>query len=582
MSVLGRVARYAVPHRRALAVAVGLVVLHAALEVAKPWPIKIVADHVLGDRVLAALPGVGKPMLLALACIGLLVLSVGLAAVNVLLNRATVGIGQHMVSDLRAELVTHLQRLSLGFFSSRPTADLAYRVAFDTYAVQSIAMNGIMPSLTAAVLLLGMVAVMLHMNVVLAGIFLAVAPLLFFTMRLLGRRIAALSSEFRENESRFLSHTQQGVGAMQTVQAFTAEERERERILRASRRALGSALRLYVFQSGYSGAVSVVIALGTAAVLYAGGVLGMAGQLSVGDLIVFVTYLTALAAPITSVSETVGLVQEGSAGARRVFQVLDTPPTVADAPGARSLADVQGTLRFEGVSFTYAEAPASGFALRDVSFEATAGTRVALVGPTGAGKTTLMSLIPRFADPASGRVLLDGHDLRDLALHWLRAQIGVVAQVPVLFPATLAENIRYGNPTASDDDVLRAAELADVSSFAKRLPAGFETPIGPEGHALSQGQAQRVTIARALVKDPRILLLDEPTSALDVESERYVMAGIARAMEGRTTIAIAHRLSTVRRADQVLVLDQGHIVESGPYDSLRHADGPFQRLHELL
>jgi ATP-binding cassette subfamily B protein/subfamily B ATP-binding cassette protein MsbA len=425
--------------------------------------------------------------------------------------------------------------------------------------------------------------VMLRMNALLAAIFFAVGPLLFLTIRLLSGRIARLATETSERESSFLEETQRDIDAIQIVKAFTAEADERAHVMRASGRALAAAFRLYFVQSGYAGAVSVLLALATAAVLYAGGLLGLEGRVTIGELVVFVSYLQALYAPVDSVSRTVGVMQESSAGARRVFEVLDSEPDVRDSLFARPLRSVEGALRFKHVSFAYPGA-ADSLALEDIDFEAEAGSLVALVGPSGAGKTTLVSLIPRFFDPTAGRVLLDGADLRQFRLHSLRSRIGVVAQVPLLFPLSLADNIRYGRPEASDDDVRRAADVAGVTGFAERLPQGFETAVGATGHTLSQGEAQRLTIARALVRDPRILILDEPTSALDPETEARVVAGIDRARAGRTTFVIAHRLSTVRRADQVLVLEAGRLVEWGTFAALSDAGGLFARLqsHGLL
>lgn len=575
--LVARVVRYLRPHRGRLGLALLLVGITSALEVARPWPLKVVVDSVLGDTPLRV-PGLGAPdgtTLLAGACAALLALALASAVGGVLQNRLTIGIGQAMVAELRSDLVRHLQGLSLGFFGRRPGGDLVYRVVFDTLAVQSLAMNGLFPLLTAAVLLAGMSVVMLRMNALLAGIFLAVAPVLFVAIRLLGRRIAGLSIELRERESRFLSETERGVGAIQVVQAFTAEPRERARVLEASSRALEAANRLYLFETGYSGVITVLVACGTAAVIWAGGRLGMEGRLTAGDLVVFVTYLAALYAPINSVAQTLGLVQGAAAGARRVFEILDQAPDVRDRPGARSLGPVAGHVRFENVTFRH---PGSRFSLREIDVAVPAGARVAVVGASGAGKSTLMSLLPRFHDPDAGCVRLDGTDLRDVTLRSLRAAIGIVPQQPLLFPTTLEENVRYGRPAATAAELERACDLAGVKEFAAELPAGMATAVGPEGHALSQGQMQRVTIARALLRDPRILILDEPTSALDPGTEAAVMSGVARAMEGRTAFVIAHRLSTVRHADLVLVLEDGRLVETGSFDALREAGGAFERL----
>jgi len=576
--VLRRVARYLAPYRARFAVALGMVALLAALELARPWPLKIVVDNVLGAKPLTFAPAsFDARTLLVAACAGLLLLQVALAILGVLQNRLTIGIGQRMVTDLRAELVAHLQRLSLGFFGRRPGSDLVYRVAFDTFSVQSMAMNGLFPLVTALALLAGMSVVLFRMNPTLALLFVGIAPILFLTIRFVGRRIATLATTQRESESAFFSEAQRGVGAIHVVQAFTAEQREHERVMDASDRALDAALRLYVFETGYAGLVSVVMALGTAVVLYAGGLQGLAGTMSAGDVIVFVTYLASLYGPIHALSQTTGLIQGATAGARRAFEVLDADPEVKDRPGARALASVRGAMRFEGVCFSYGD---DSFGLHDVSFEAPPGALVAVVGPTGAGKTTLVSLVPRFYDPGAGRVTLDDVDLRELQVRSLRRHVGIVPQAPLLFPATLEENVRYGRPEATATELARACELAGVTRFLSQLPHGLATKVGPEGQQLSQGQAQRVTIARALLKDPRILILDEPTAALDAETEAYVMSGIEQVMKDRTTFVIAHRLSTVRRADLLLVLEAGRLVETGTYESLRRAGGLFQRLHE--
>jgi ATP-binding cassette subfamily B protein/subfamily B ATP-binding cassette protein MsbA len=578
MSTFRRVLAYLARYRGRFAVALALVLVSSAAELARPWPLKITLDFVLGSEAPPpVLAGIERGARLALACAALVLLQLACAALAVWLNRISIEVGQRMVNDLRAQLLTHLQGLSLGFFDQRSTSDLVYRVAFDSFAVQSMLMNGLFPLLSGAVLLIGMSGVLLAMNPPLAAIFFALTPALYLMISAFGRRIERASSLQRERESRFLETAQQGLGSMQLVQAFTAEAREHERMMRASSSALDSSLRLYVLQTTYAGAVNALLAVGSACVLYAGGTLGMSGQISAGDLIVFVTYLTLLLGPINTAAQTMGLMRAAVTGARRVFELLDTAPEIQDPPRPLPLRGVRGALRLDQVSFRY---PGGALALRDVSLEIPAGSMLALVGPTGAGKTTLASLIPRFRDPSAGRVLLDGLDLRDLRRHDLRARIGIVPQAPVLFPATLAENIRYGRPEASDADVERAAELAGVAQLARGLLAGYQTRLGPGGQMLSHGQMQRVTIARALLRDPRLLILDEPTSALDAETEAFVMASIEQAMKGRTTLVIAHRLSTVQRADLVAVLEEGRLVEVGRFEELQRAGGTFQRLYE--
>jgi ATP-binding cassette subfamily B protein len=344
LGVLRRVGAYLRPYRRRFLFQLGFVAVISAAEIAKPWPLKIVVDHVLGGRPLEAARrlGLDTRSLLVAVCAGTLALHVGLAVLRVLLNRGTIGIGQHMVADLRAELVAHLHALSLGFFGRRPATDLVYRVAYDTLAVQSMTMNGFFPLVGSTLMLAGMTVVLLRMNHTLAWIFLAVAPVLLLAIRVLGGRVADLARQNRESESRFLSETQRGLGSIAVVQAFTAEPIEHDRVMRASSDALSSTLRLNLFETGYAGVINVLMALCSVAVLYVGGQLGLSGRLSVGELLIFVSYLASLYAPLDSLSQVVARLHSGSAGARRVFEILDEQPAVRDDPQGRTLGEVHG------------------------------------------------------------------------------------------------------------------------------------------------------------------------------------------------------------------------------------------------
>jgi ATP-binding cassette subfamily B protein/subfamily B ATP-binding cassette protein MsbA len=572
-----RLAHYMRPHAATLgALGAGLALI-SALELARPWPLKIVVDHVLGHEPLPGWIGLRPGGLLAAACLGTLGLQLALSVLRLNHNRQSIAIGQRMVNDLRSEFVAHLQRHSLRFFGSRRSADIVYRIVYDSMALQSLATNGLFPLANSVLLVGGMALVMLDIHLALALVFLGVTPLLFLVVQRLGRRVSRLAREMREAESRFLGEAQRGVEDIAVVQAFTAEPLEHQRTIQASQEALSSAGRLHVFETVYAGGVNGVIALGTAAVLYVGGKLGMAGDLSAGDLVVFVSYVSSLHAPIHALSQLASRWRTGAVSLQRVFELLDEEPEIRSAPGARAATDVRGGVHFDGVGFAY---PEGSFALRDISFRTEPGMRIALVGRTGSGKSTLLRLLPRFHDPDSGRILLDGVDLRDLELGSLRACIGIVPQVPMLFPASLADNIRYGRRGASDAELWAAADRAGVSALVDDLPRGMATLVGPGGHALSQGQLQRITIARALLRNPPILILDEPTSALDPETEAYVIRSVEDAMRDRTTFVIAHRLATLRRADLVLVLEAGRIVEAGTYQTLRWAGGRFQRAHE--
>jgi ATP-binding cassette subfamily B protein/subfamily B ATP-binding cassette protein MsbA len=572
------VLRRLAPHRGLFALAVLQVLVIGLLELAKPWPLKVVVDGVLGGKPLGSpwLAALAPRALLAVACAALVGIYALLGLLAVTSNYATISVGQRMVNDFRSELYAHLQRLSLAFHSRREVGDLLYRLTADTFAIQTLTMNGFFPVLTSAVLLCGMVVVMLRLDVTLTLIALGVVPLLFVTIAALSRRITALATDARLKESALWGVAQRAIGAIRVVQAFTTEDLEHRRFLASSGESLAATLRLYTFQTVYGAVVNVLIAVGTAAVLWTGAAHVLAGRLSVGEVLVFASYLASLYAPINSLTQTWGLVQGARVGAERVFELLETAPDLPD--GTRDLArgEVRGAVAFEDVSFGYEPAH---LVLENITFAVRAGETVAIVGATGAGKTTLASLVPRFYDPTAGRVLLDGVDVRTFRLRALRQQVAMVLQPPLVFPATVRENIAYGRPEATLAEVRAAAALAQLDDFLARLPAGLETPVGEGGATLSAGEQLRITIARALLRDAPLLILDEPTSALDATTEARVMAALERLTAGRTTFVIAHRLSTVRRADRVVVLDAGRLVEQGTFAELLARGGVFARLY---
>ncbi len=362
------------------------------------------------------------------------------------------------------------------------------------------------------------------------------------------------------------------MSSIKVVQAFTKEDDEHRRFMGASGESLRATLRLYSWQTLYSGAVDGVVAAGTALVVYAGARAVTSGALTIGQLIVFISYLAQLYAPINQITQSWGLIAGARVGARRVFEVLDTEPDLADGARGFPPQGARGAVAWRGVRFRYRpETPV----LTGIDLTVPAGAKIAVVGATGAGKSTLLGLLPRFFDPTGGAVEIDGVDLREYSLKSLRDQIALVLQPPLIFPLSVRDNIAYGRPGADDAAIERAARLARIDDLIGSLPQGYDTVIGESGVALSEGEKQRVTIARALLRDAPILILDEPTSALDVETEALVMAGIERLMEGRTTFIIAHRLSTVRRCDRIIVLQGGAIVEQGGFTELLRRDGVF-------
>ncbi len=579
LRVVAKVLRRLRPYRGLFALAVLQVLLVGVLELAKPWPLKVIVDNVLGGTPFTAfgLEGLPPRALLGVACGALIVVYLLLGALTVTSNYATIGVGQRMVNDFRGELYAHLQRLSLAFHSRRQVGDLLYRLTADTFAIQTLTMNGFFPILTSLVLLGGMVVVMVRLDPFLTLVALVVVPLLFVTIARLSHRITTLSTDARVKESALWAVAQRTMGAIRVIQAFTTEEEEQSKFVGTSRASLDANLRLYTFQTVYAAFVNVLIAGGTAAVLWVGATRVLDHRLTIGDVLVFTSYLASLYAPINSLTQTWSLIQGAKVGAERVFEILETVPDLPDGTRELTRAAVRGDVTFEDVHFAYDE---QRQVLRGVTFAAKSGQLIAIVGATGAGKTTMVSLVPRFYDPSSGRVLLDGVDVRELRLKALRQQVSMVLQPALVFPTTVRENIAYGRSSATPAQVAEAATMAQLDDFLARLPDGLDTVVGEAGATLSAGEQLRITIARAILRDAPLLILDEPTSALDAATEARVMAALERLMAGRTTFVIAHRLSTVRRADVILVLDGGRIVEQGSFSELVARGGHFARLHE--
>ncbi len=569
---------YLWPYRVPFLAALGQVFLISACELLKPWPLKIIIDNVLSNQPLdwIWLGGLQQDTLLVVACIGMVVIYVLLGSILLLNNYTTIKIGQRMVNDLRGDLYNHLQRLSLSFHSRRQVGDLLYRVAADTYSIQSLTMNGVFPIVSAVVLLVGMFVIMIRMDWVLTLLALGVCPLLLLSISVFGKTLTSAATTARQQESEVYSLVQRAMSAMRVIQAFTKEEEEHRRFMRASEQSLGSSLRLYVLQTFYSGLVNVIMAVGTAVVVWVGARHVMSGTLSVGEIVVFTSYLASLYGPINTISQTWGMLQGSKVGVQRVFEILEVERDLPEGTRTFSEDGARGEIEVQGVSFHYVpEQPV----LRKIDLKVRKGQKVAIVGPTGVGKSTLVSLIPRFYDPQSGRILIDGTDVKEFQLKSLRSQISMVLQPPLVFPMTIRENIAYGRPSATPDEVVFAARLARIHETVERLPQGYETIVGEQGATLSEGERQRITIARAILRNAPILILDEPTSSVDAETEALIMDGLNELTAGRTTLIIAHRLSTVRQADLILVLRSGEIVEQGTFEELIARDGPFSVLY---
>jgi ATP-binding cassette subfamily B protein/subfamily B ATP-binding cassette protein MsbA len=573
-SSLKKLLPYLKPYRPQVVWALSQVLLITVFELLKPWPLQVIIDNVLGGKPFpgAAVASLSPNLVLLLACLGIILVHLGDGALTLLHNYTTIRVGQNMVNDLRGALYAHLQRLSLAFHSRQRVGDLLYRITADSFAVQTMIMNGVLPILSAALMLVGMLVVLFPLDPVLTLLALTVVPVLFMLISGFNRKIVDVATEVRTTESRVYSLVQWAMSSIKVVQAFTKEEDEHRRFMGASRESLRATLRLYNWQTLYSGSVNVVIAAGTALVVFAGARAVISGTLSLGQLIVFISYLAQLYAPINQMTQSWGAIAGARVGARRVFEILDTEADLADGNRNFPVGRARGEVAWRGVSFRYRpDTPI----LTGIELKVPAGAKIAIVGPTGAGKSTLLGLLPRFFDPSMGRVELDGVDIREYWLKSLRNQIGMVLQPPLIFPLSVRDNIAYGRPGATDADIEEAARLARIHELITSLPEGFDTVIGESGVALSEGEKQRVTIARALLRDAPILILDEPTSALDVETEALVMAGIERLMAGRTTFIIAHRLSTVQRCDQIVVLRNGTIAEVGALSELLRRGGVF-------
>ena len=576
--MLRRLLPFIAPYRWRFLFALLQVFLMAGFELLKPWPLQVVIDDVLGGKPIGLtwLQGWSPSLLLLVSCLVLVAVNLGSGLLTLLYNMTTIGVGQRMVNDLRGALMGHLHRLSLAFHSRQKVGDLMYRVTADSFAVQTMIMNGVLPILSATILLAGMIVVLVPMDAMLTAISLTVVPALFVLIALFNRKITTVATEVRERESVVYSLVQWAMNSIKVVQAFTKEEEEHRRFMGASRASLKATLRLYGWQTLYSALVNGVIAAGTALVVYAGASAVLGGRLSIGQLIVFISYLAQLYAPVNQITQSWGLIAGARVGARRCFEVLDVETDLKDGLRSFPLEGAKGAVEWRQVSFRYRpETPV----LRNVDLAIAPGTKVALVGPTGAGKSTLLGMLPRFFDPDEGAVLVDGVDARDYQLASLRRQISMVLQPPLLFPLSIKDNIAYGRPGADDSEIERAARLARIHEMVAKLPQGYNTVIGDGAGTLSEGEKQRLTIARAILRDAPILILDEPTSALDVETEALVMEGIRRLTEGRTTFTIAHRLSTVRDADLILVLRDGTIVERGSFAELLRRGGAFADLY---
>jgi ABC-type multidrug transport system fused ATPase/permease subunit len=570
------------PYRGRMVLLVAIAVTEIVLVALGPWPMKIVVDNVFGSYPMPAplspimtVLGGSKANLLLAVVVGGLLLSLLAQLVSMFNTQVQVDTGQRMVYSLRARLLGHLQALALRHHILGRTADSVYRIEADAYCVHDLVMSGIFPLVTSTLTLGVMFVILLRVDQSLALLSLAVMPFLFIALRYYSGRMVDRAERVKQLESKLVERLYEILSSIKVVKGFAREPHELQSFKSAGLETMTARLRFTWQESLFTMAVTAITLTGTALVLIVGGLHVLSGELTVGHLLVVIAYLGSVYGPLSSIAHTTGSLQNAIASARRVREIFAHTPELLDAPDAVDASGITGDIRFENVSFSYSD---DRQILRDISFSASPGEMVALVGLTGAGKSTLASLIPRFFEPTSGRVLIDGIDVSQYQLRSLRERIALVLQDAMLFGGSIAENIRYGRLDATDQEVEDAAKAAHAHDFIMRLPDGYDTPRAEAGGSLSGGERQRLGIARALLKDAPILILDEPTSSLDALSEEAVFSALRHLRQGRTTIVIAHRLSTIRDANRILVLHEGRIAAQGTHQELLAGNELYRRM----
>jgi ATP-binding cassette, subfamily B, bacterial len=576
------------PHWKPLTISFIAVTVESVADLMEPWPIKIVLDYVIGSKpapewmagFIDSVFGRDKLAVLNFAALAVVAIAAIGAVASYTEKYLTTKVSQWVMHDLRQTLYHHVQRLSLSFYDRTRTGDLIIRVTSDIEAIQDLVQSALLGIVVDVITLAGMLGVMFYLNWRFTLIALAVAPLLFVQVYTLTHKIKRAARAVRKKEGEIVSVIEEALSSIRVVKAFATESYEERRLEKETLESMSIALRARSIKASLSPAVDIIVACGTCVVLWYGARLVMSGGLTAGELVVFLLYLGKMYKPMRDLSKMTDTISKATVGAERIKEIIDVEPErrLSDVRRARPAPAFKGKIEFDNVSFRYQD---RGSVLEEVSFKIEPGQFAALVGPTGSGKTTIISLIPRFYDPTSGVVKIDDQDVRGFRLRSLRKQISFVLQDTLLFRGSIWQNIAYGKPEATRDEITRAAKLANADEFIDKLPEGYDTQVGERGVSLSGGQRQRIAIARAIIRNSPILILDEPTSGLDAASEEQVIEALDRLMQGRTVLIISHRLALIRRADIIFVLKDGKMIESGTHDELLQGDGLYSEFYEI-
>jgi subfamily B ATP-binding cassette protein MsbA len=574
------------PYRPSLAIILAAMVVQSTATLAAPWPLKIVLDNViLGrklspwmDRWLQPLLAHGhREHLAMMAAFAVVVIAVLNALASYLANYYTESVGQWVANDLRMRTYHHLQYLSLRYYDTHQSGVLLSTITADVLTIQNFASSATLGIVIDMITILGMLVIMFCMNWDFTLIAVAVTPLMLLLASRFKKAVKKSTHEVRKQQSNIVAVVQQDLESIRVVTAFGRQELEQEALQAVSHATVEAALKARQVKALLSPLVSIIVAFCVGFVLWRGSLLILAGWMTAGELTVFLSYLASFFKPVKDLASMNNSIAQTAVAVERIRTILDADAILPEKQNAQE-KPIRGEIVFDHVAFAYDE---SCPVLRDVSFTVKPGQMIGVVGPTGGGKSTIMSLIPRFYDPSAGKVLVDGIDVRDYRLQALRNQIGYVLQETVLFRGSVRDNIAYGREGATDEEVVQAAKLANADEFISRMLNGYQTFVGDRGDTLSGGQRQRIGIARAIIRNNPILILDEPTAALDTESERLVIEALERLMKGRTVLTIAHRLSTIRDADKIIVLKEGVVAEQGTHDQLLAMGGTYAELYSV-